>query len=165
MAAEQLKLSLQATLVDVNGQQYQSASLVMQFLSQTKAGLREFTIPHGGTPVDLWDPTTWAGFPEAAFRGALFAIQDIGVAVPSASVVPVELEVVCNLANAQGLIITIPAAGFFILPSRLSYRTPTQQNDQWTGSTAGVINRLRAKNSSVSTDVKLSMWMADDTAP
>jgi hypothetical protein len=164
MAAESLTATLTLTWSDVQGT-LRSAAYPMSFGSQTRLNApREFTINSNST-VDLWDPTLWTGYPEGAFTFMAFAIQDIGVAQASASITPIEIEQTCNLASAQGFIDTIPAGGWFVIPGNASYRTPANQNDQFTSSTAGLINRVRVRNKSASVNVKLTMYLADATAP
>jgi len=162
MAAESLTATLTLSWSDADGT-IRSAAYAMVLGTQTKLNApREFAIP-ANTTVDIWDPTTWTGYPESAFQGIAIAIRDSGIAVGSPSSVPIEIEETCNLANAQGFVHTIPAGGWYFIPNNASYRTPAAQNDQFTGSTAGVINRLRARNKSTTTAAKLTIYLVDNT--
>ena len=163
MASEALTATLTLAWTDVTGQA-RSASYAMPLTGQTRLNApREFTIGANST-VDLWDPSTWAGYPETAFTLAAFAIQDIGT---TPSVTPLQLEVLptYNTTAKSGLVLTIPAGGWIVIPSNASLNNPTNSTDQYTGSAAALINRFRVKNASANVNVKLSMYLVDSTAP
>ncbi|MDE2096913.1 MAG: hypothetical protein KGL39_06670 [Patescibacteria group bacterium] len=168
MAGEKINFNLTIQAFDYQGTLYTPAVLTQQFLSQTKLAFNEFTIAAASTQ-DVWDPATWTGFPFSALQAAAFSACDIG-ATPSTSVVPVEIEllpdfVASTTPTKSGIILTIPAGGWLVIPSFASYAEPTNAYDQLTGSSAHVINRIRARNKNASVGAKLAMWAVDSTAP
>lgn len=163
MAAETWTLSLQPTETDQFGNSIKLNPFLMSFSSQTRLYKKEVVVAAGGVVTDAWDPTTWAGETITAFQALLIAIQDVGLIPPALSAKPLEVELICNLANAQGLVVTIPPGGWWVVPGNASYRTPTAQNDQFTGSTAGKINRIRFRNTDAAVGVKASLYLVDNT--
>lgn len=162
MSAETLQASLLLNFKDSYGTSYGPAQVVQQYASQTKFSFREYTIP-ANTKQIMWDPTTWTGEPVTAFQGAYFWIQDAAQVTAGVNLQPLYLEVICHLSGAQGWLQKIPPGGFWCLPSNVAYYTPNAQNDMTTGSTAGVINKLRAWNQDTSAAVKLAMLLIDNT--
>lgn len=165
MAAETFQATLSLRATDAYGQGYTPAAIVSLLTGQTKWNLKEFSVPIS-TTITLWDPTNVTG-DFSAFQQVYFWISDVGVATPNLSVTPLDIEPLVHgdTTTSQSFSARIAAGGFWMLASNVGFYTPTFQNDIWTGSTQGVINRLRAKNLSATVAVKLTMLMVDNTAP
>ena len=104
----------------------------------------------------VWDPTAWTGFPLSAFDAMVLALAD-----DTASDLFLDIEQVIKEGDTNEEMNSFRLAPGCPLALGSNAAYYNHSADDIFGGSVDVVNRIRAKNPSTTTDITLQLYMVD----